>query len=94
MIIAARALGIPAAMSAIYLRTIPPPGKERLVGATPPCLGQPVVWRALGWIGFDLTNNVLAQTDHIFTAMGRDHGDVAPLDGVFGLGRAADKTSS
>jgi transglutaminase-like putative cysteine protease len=37
----------------------------------------------LGWIGFDPTNNVIARTDHIFTAMGRDYTDVAPLDGVF-----------
>ena len=88
MIIAARALGIPAAYVSGYLRTIPPPGKERLVGADA-THAWVNLWcgEALGWIGFDPTNNVLAQTDHIFTAMGRDYGDVAPLDGVF-LGSA------
>ena len=38
---------------------------------------------ALGWVGFDPTNDMLVQTDHIFTAMGRDFADVSPLDGVF-----------
>ena len=37
----------------------------------------------LGWIGFDPTNDRIAAEDHIFTAMGRDYADVAPLDGVF-----------
>lgn len=88
MIIAARALGIPAAYVSGYLRTIPPPGKARLVGADA-THAWVNLWcgEALGWIGFDPTNNVMTQTDHIFTAMGRDYGDVAPLDGVF-LGSA------
>ena len=37
----------------------------------------------LGWIGFDPTNNLVAQADHITIAMGRDYAAVAPLDGVF-----------
>lgn len=88
MIIAARSLGIPAAYVSGYLRTIPPPGQERLVGADA-THAWVNLWcgEALGWLGFDPTNNIMAQTDHIFTAMGRDYGDVAPLDGVF-LGSA------
>jgi transglutaminase-like putative cysteine protease len=40
-----------------------------------------------GWIGFDPTNAVLAQEDHVMLAVGRDYTDVAPLDGViFGSG--------
>jgi transglutaminase-like putative cysteine protease len=37
----------------------------------------------MGWVGFDPTNAIFAGTDHIFTAMGRDYADVAPIDGVF-----------
>lgn len=84
MIIAARAHGIPAAYVSGYLRTIPPPGSPRLVGAD-----ATHAWVNLwcgeewGWVGFDPTNNLIVLGDHIFTAMGRDYGDVAPVDGVF-----------
>ena len=84
MIVAARAHGIPAAYVSGYLRTRPPPGMERLVGAD-----AMHAWAALwcgdelGWVGFDPTNDVFTTTDHIFVAMGRDYSDVAPLDGVF-----------
>lgn len=84
MIVAARGHGLPAAYVSGYLRTLPPPGQPRLVGAD-----ATHAWAALwcgddlGWIGFDPTNAVLASTDHIFTAMGRDYTDVAPMDGVF-----------
>lgn len=84
MIIAARAHGIPAAYVGGYLRTLPPPGQPRLVGADA-MHAWVNLWcgETLGWVGFDPTNNTLATTDHIFTAMGRDYSDVAPLDGVF-----------
>jgi transglutaminase-like putative cysteine protease len=35
-----------------------------------------------GWIGFDPTNNVLVNQDHVALAWGRDFGDVSPLRGV------------
>lgn len=84
MIVAARAYGIPAAYVSGYLRTLPPPGKPRLIG-----VDATHAWVALwcgpqiGWVGFDPTNNTFTATDHIFTAMGRDYADVAPIDGVF-----------
>jgi transglutaminase-like putative cysteine protease len=34
------------------------------------------------WIGFDPTNNVLAQNDHVVLAVGRDYSDVAPIKGL------------
>ena len=37
----------------------------------------------LGWIGFDPTNNLLAQYRHIRTAVGRDYADVPPTHGIF-----------
>ena len=84
MIIAARAQGLPAGYVSGYLRTLPPPGKARLVGADA-MHAWVNIWcgAELGWIGFDPTNNLIARTDHIFVAMGRDYADVAPLDGVF-----------
>jgi transglutaminase-like putative cysteine protease len=84
MIIAARSQGIPAAYVSGYLRTYPPPGRSRLVGADA-MHAWAVLWcgEELGWIGFDPTNDRLAGTDHIVIAMGRDYGDVSPLDGVF-----------
>ena len=88
MIVAARSLGLPAAYVSGYLRTLPPPGKPRLVGADA-MHAWASLWcgEDLGWIGFDPTNDTFAETDHIFIAMGRDYSDVAPLDGVF-VGRA------
>lgn len=84
MIVAARAHGIPAAYVSGYLRTLPPPGQPRLVGADA-MHAWAALWcgQAIGWVGFDPTNDVLAGTDHIFVAMGRDYADIAPLDGVF-----------
>ncbi len=84
MIIALRHFGIPAAYVSGYLRTNPPPGKARLIGADA-THAWVNVWcgNSLGWIGFDPTNAMLAGNDHIFTAMGRDFADVSPLDGVF-----------
>lgn len=84
MIIAARAHGIPAAYVSGYLRTLPPPGKERLVGADA-MHAWVNLWcgEELGWVGFDPTNAKLADADHVFIGMGRDYSDVAPLDGTF-----------
>lgn len=38
---------------------------------------------SLGWVGFDPTNNVLAQDRHIRVAVGRDYADVPPTRGTF-----------
>lgn len=84
MISALRTHGIPAAYVSGYMRTIPPPGRERLIG----CDAMHAwvnVWcgERLGWVGFDPTNDLIVHGDHIFIAMGRDYTDVAPVDGVF-----------
>lgn len=83
MISALRGLGLPAAYVSGYLRTTPPPGQPRLEGAD-----ATHAWVQLwcgeirGWIGFDPTNAILVQNDHITLAVGRDYADVAPIDGV------------
>ena len=37
----------------------------------------------VGWVGFDPTNNVLAEERHIRVAIGRDYADVPPTRGVY-----------
>lgn len=84
MIVALRAHGIPASYISGYLRTLPPPGQERLVGADA-MHAWAAVWCGpeLGWIGLDPTNDCLARESHVVIAMGRDYADVSPIDGVF-----------
>jgi len=83
MIAGLRGLGLPAAYVSGYLRTIPPPGKERLQGAD-----ATHAWVSLwcgaehGWIGFDPTNDLLVENDHIILGIGRDFADVSPVDGI------------
>ena len=91
MISGARSAGLAAAYVSGYLRTIPPPGKERLVGADA-THAWVLLWcgDARGWLGFDPTNGVTMGADHIVTAIGRDYADVAPIDGIF-LGRDGQK---
>ncbi|KIZ44879.1 MULTISPECIES: transglutaminase family protein [Rhodopseudomonas] len=83
MIAGLRGLGLPAAYVSGYLRTYPPPGKPRLQGADA-THAWVAVWcgNETGWIGFDPTNDILVETDHIVLAMGRDFSDVSPVDGV------------
>ena len=83
MISGLRGLGLPIACVSGYLRTIPPPGKPRLEGADA-THAWVSVWcgEARGWIGFDPTNAILVQNDHIVLAIGRDYSDVAPIDGI------------
>jgi transglutaminase-like putative cysteine protease len=83
MIAGLRGLGLPAAYVSGYLRTIPPPGKERLQGADA-THAWVSLWcgDGLGWIGFDPTNDILVENDHIVLAVGRDFSDVSPVDGI------------
>lgn len=79
-----RSLGIPARYVSGYLRTLPPPGKPRLVGADASHAWVSVYCgRELGWLDFDPTNDMRTGTDHITVAWGRDYSDVCPIQGVF-----------
>jgi transglutaminase-like putative cysteine protease len=83
MIAGLRGLGLPAAYVSGYLRTIPPPGKPRLQGADATHAWVSAWCGAeLGWIGFDPTNDLLIENDHIILAFGRDFSDVSPVDGI------------
>jgi transglutaminase-like putative cysteine protease len=83
MIAGLRGLGLPAAYVSGYLRTIPPAGQPRLQGADA-SHAWVSVWcgTELGWIGFDPTNDLLIENDHIILAVGRDFSDVSPVDGI------------
>jgi transglutaminase-like putative cysteine protease len=83
MIAGLRGLGLAAAYVSGYLRTIPPPGRPRLQGADA-THAWVSVWcgAAIGWIGFDPTNDILVENDHIVLAVGRDFSDVSPVDGI------------
>ena len=69
---------------ATYLRTDPPPGRPRLIGADA-MHAWVMLWcgPTRGWIGFDPTNGCITGNGHLFVAMGRDYADVAPMDGLF-----------
>ncbi|MCW3834995.1 transglutaminase N-terminal domain-containing protein [Sphingomonas canadensis] len=83
MITGLRAAGLPAAYASGYLRTLPPPGQPRLVGAD-----ATHAWVLLwcgperGWVGLDPTNGIWMASDHVVIAIGRDYADIAPVDGV------------
>lgn len=83
MLCGLRGLGLPASYISGYLRTIPPPGQPRLEGADA-THAWVTVWCGpdVGWVGFDPTNAILAQNDHIELGVGRDYSDVAPIDGI------------
>ena len=88
-----RAAGLPAAYASGYIRTIPPPGQPRLVGAD-----ATHAWVLLwcgpdhGWVGLDPTNGIWMAGDHIVMAVGRDYAEIAPVDGVV-LGSQAQSMS-
>ncbi|RYE03669.1 MAG: transglutaminase family protein [Sphingomonadales bacterium] len=83
MISGLRSAGLPAAYVSGYLRTLPPPGQPRLVGADA-THAWVLVWAGpdLGWVGVDPTNGIWMAEDHIVVAIGRDYSDIAPVDGV------------
>ena len=87
MIAGLRALGIPAAYVSGYLRTEPPPGQPRLIGADA-MHAWVQAWTGLdgGWLDYDPTNGCLAGDGHIRIGFGRDYGDVPPVAGMLRLG--------
>lgn len=83
MIAGLRTHGIPARYVSGYLRTVPPPGEARLVGAD-----QSHAWVGVwlgpdqGWVDLDPTNQIVVQDGHVVLGWGRDYSDVSPVRGV------------
>lgn len=83
MIACCRAIGLPAGYVSGLLRTIPPPGKERLPGSDA-MHAWVRVWcgAGIGWREYDPTNALVVADDHVLVGYGRDYSDVAPIRGV------------
>ena len=83
MIAALRGIGLPALYVSGYIRTIPPPGKERLAGADA-SHAWVSLWcgSALGWLDFDPTNAHAVRNDHIEIARGRDYSEASPIESM------------
>ena len=77
-----RSIGLAARYVSGYLRTYPPPGRPRLVGADASHAWVSAYCRDLGWLDMDPTNNVAPTDGHVTLAWGRDYGDVSPLRGL------------
>jgi transglutaminase-like putative cysteine protease len=77
-----RSIGLPARYVSGYLRTRPPEGKPRLVGADASHAWFRIFCPGTGWVDFDPTNNVRPAEEHIVVAYGRDFGDVSPVAGI------------
>ncbi len=88
-----RAMGFPARYISGYLETLPPPGREKLVGSDASHAWFAVYSPGEGWFEFDPTNDRMAGNQHIVTAWGRDYADVPPLRGVIFGGGSSHKLS-
>jgi len=77
-----RSLNLAARYVSGYLRTYPPPGKARLVGADASHAWLSVYCPGKGWLDVDPTNNLVPTNGHVTLAWGRDYGDVSPLRGL------------
>ncbi len=82
-----RSLNLAARYVSGYLRTYPPPGRPRLVGADASHAWISAYCPGIGWIDIDPTNNVVPSYNHVTIAWGRDYGDVSPLRGLILGGR-------
>jgi transglutaminase-like putative cysteine protease len=77
-----RSINLAARYVSGYLRTYPPAGKPRLVGADASHAWVSTYCRGLGWLDMDPTNNVAPSDGHVTLAWGRDYSDVSPLRGL------------
>ena len=77
-----RSLGLPARYVSGYLRTRPPAGQPRRIGADASHAWFRIFCPGTGWVDFDPTNNVQPGEEHIIVAYGRDFSDVSPVAGI------------
>lgn len=87
----ARLLGIPARYVCGYLY-IGPKHENRAMAEASHAWAQVYLPEA-GWKGFDPTNGVLTQTDHIRVAVGRNYADATPTSGTLFAGGGAETLS-
>ena len=82
-----RSLNLPARYVSGYLRTYPPPGKPRMIGADASHAWVSFYCPEVGWLDVDPTNNMVPSQSHVTLAWGRDYGDLSPVRGVILGGR-------
>lgn len=80
----ARLLGVPARYVCGYLYTGPKHANQRQAEASHAWIQ--VYLPEVGWKGFDPTNGVLTQTDHVRVAVGRSYVDATPTSGTIFVG--------
>ena len=77
-----RGLGLAARYVSGYMETLPPPGKQRLVGADASHAWISLFVPDRGWVDLDPTNDLIVNEAYITLAWGRDYADIAPVKGV------------
>ena len=80
----ARLLGVPARYSCGYIYTGPKTTNRAQSEASHAWVQ--VYLPEVGWRGFDPTNGVLTQTDHVRVAVGRNYRDATPTSGTIYVG--------
>ena len=91
MICLARLLGVPARYVCGYIYT--GPKNTNQVQSEASHAWVQVYLPQLGWKGFDPTNGVLTQTDHIRVAVGRNYLDATPTSGTIFVGGGGETLS-
>ncbi len=86
----ARVLNIPARYVCGYLFTGPKHHNRAMAEATHAWVQ--VYLPEVGWKGFDPTNGVLTQTDHVRVAVGRNYVDATPTSGTIFVGGGGTET--
>jgi transglutaminase-like putative cysteine protease len=87
----ARLLDIPARYVCGYLYTGPKHENRAMAEATH--AWAQVFLPESGWMGFDPTNGVLCQTDHVRVSVGRNWNDATPTSGTIFAGGGAETLS-
>jgi transglutaminase-like putative cysteine protease len=82
-----RSLNLAARYVSGYLRTYPPPGRPRLIGADASHAWVSVYCPGGGWLDVDPTNDMIPSQSHVTLAWGRDYGDISPVRGIILGGR-------
>ena len=87
----ARLIGVPARYACGYLYTGPKHPNARMADASHAWVQ--VYLPEVGWKGFDPTNGVITQTDHVRVAVGRNYKDATPTSGVIYVGGGGETLS-
>ncbi|MBL0929088.1 MAG: transglutaminase family protein [Alphaproteobacteria bacterium] len=82
MIACLRAMGLAARYVSGYVRTYPPPGQKRRIGADASHAWVSVWVPGADWVDVDPTNDLVVKDEHVVVGWGRDYSDISPIRGV------------